>query len=927
MKENETLTDDIFSRNPGVAAWETVATLDSVLWRNISGVPVKPFHADAHMHIFTHAFGLPQEHGGAWLRDGAVTITLRASTISRARKEYYLKLTAMLSDWRRYAMPCLVKVNGCTVFAGNLFLPNVCRGWPSVYFRVPATALRRGRNAVEIVKSEKDTDQTLILHQAQLLAYDTGPAFSVVSAPALAARGQQFTVLVKTPDVARTKVILPVGIKLAGKPFRVFDEEDLWGFSFQAERPGLDEIIRFGLGKQVVTAHVALISGVCGEREPVLSGLQADDIRFDMTAEMRLVLKRLCFTDMGNLFVFRPSYGRTYYEAADDAEIGQWVRLLRDTDNRYMTCFHHFGIGAYSVDAMDAHLGAGFIGKMTHEVYLMVQRQWQTKRFQQARDVVEAAAAYQAYLKQRARPAGEIGSGEPSFLSVYAREARFKTIFCEPVGNFTLVTACARGACRGRETEMGYHLAPDWYFGWPNDEKKNRRTACSFFCGYIAGGKAFYLENAAFGTNANTRMDMEDDFCARNRQIMREFHVITRMHPRGGQLERRFAAVFGHCNSAIWLHDDVLPELRDTVHKGGSGAECGSNWTEPVWGKWEDNGSRKCMRVSDAVAPPVPFKTRNQSVLKMFTGTPYGQFDVIQADWDTLNEYGLVFYTGFNLMTDVYARRLAAFARQGGTVILAAAHLNASRLPKQKMAYNRSAAVARLTGVVWGASAVSDTVRRGRKTLAVKVLPVRRVTSATISAVTQSGKPLALENRLGKGKVVLLNGADYPSLEGLMNLYKSIVKRELDARGCEFGVSGTKKIFFGVYKEKALRMLQLYNCAWDEARAERFEVMLWGQAYAFSLKPCQFAEVVACPAGALYADSPYAKIEILRHGKRRLEIRYTSPIKTSVMFFENSESLASITGPDGKAIRHARGKFALPAAAGVEYVLTIGRAG
>ena len=65
----------------------------------------------------------------------------------------------------------------------------------------------------------------------------------------------------------------------------------------------------------------------------------------------------------------------------------------------------------------------------------------------------------------------------------------------------------------------------------------------------------------------------------------------------------------------------------------------------------------------------------------MFTGTPYGQFDLIQADFDTLSKYRFVFYSGFNLMTPAIARRLRDYVEAGGTVLIAAAHLNGARLP------------------------------------------------------------------------------------------------------------------------------------------------------------------------------------------------------------------------------------------------------
>ena len=920
------MTSDLLAKNPGIRAWETVEVVDRVSWEKMPGLPCKPFRADAHLHSFTRAFGLPERRMGVWLREGAVSLPLQVSKVSPGRRKYYLKLTAMLSDWRRYATRCRISMNSQTLFEGNLFVENVCRGWPAIYFRVPDSALREGRNILTIDKGKTDPEQALILHLVELLAYDTGPRFSVAAVPSIVTKGRPFTVVIKTLDMAKTVVSVPPGWTQVGKPFRILNEAGLYGLRLVAGKVGVNQSVRFELGGRRIKAAVGLVADAGRRDEPVLCGIEANDLRHDATAEIRMALKNLLCTDLGNLMVFRPVHGRNFFELADAKEIKLWLRLLENIGARYMNSFHRLQPrGKFrEIAGFDRPVSRRFLGEVDHEPYMVLQRQWQTKRFRAARNVAEAAAAYEAFLKSRARRDGLTAIGEPSFLGIYARNVNLSYILCEPVANFTLLTATARGTCRDRTTRWGYHIPPDWYFGWPNDEKKNRRLECALYCGYIAGGHIFYLENAVFGTNANTRMDMEDAYVARNRRILREFHAFTKLHPRRGELDTRFAAVFGNCNSAVWLHDDVIPELLDTVHEGGSGEKCDSNWSESVWGKWPDNGSRRCMRVADAVAPPVPFKSRSRSVLKMFTGTPFGQFDVIQADFEALKEHDLVFYTGFNLMTDALLRPLEAYVKQGGTLLLAGAHLNASRLPKERMAYLRSARSARLIGARFAATAVAEEVRIGAGKASVQVLRIGEISTASVTSRTKSGAPLILENRLGKGKVVLLTAADYRSLELLLGRYKKLVRDHLSRLGCDFGVSGTRKIFSGVYREKDVRTLQLYNTAWDDKRTERFKVVLWGKAHAFALKPCEFAEITACPSGALRAESPFARIEITAHGRGEIRFRFTSPVRTKVQFVAVAGRPSSLINAKGRRVRHDRSGFVLPAGSADEYVLCIG---
>ena len=860
---------------------------------------------------------------GAWLKEGAVAMAFQLKSFTPARKEYYLKTTAMLEHWRKWSTPCAIRVNGNTLFDGNLFLENVCRGWPSFYLRIPGGFLKKGRNELVFDKGHTEPDQSVIFNNVDVLAYDTGAAFSVAAVPALAQVGQPFAALVKAPAAEPPVAELPQGWTQTSEPFRVFGEDGLWCYRFVAEAPSAGETLRFKLGRRAAKAAAPLVSPVPREEAPFLLGLQGDDIRHDDTAEMRMVLKRLFFTDMGNFFSFRPTHTRSFIDLASPEEIGHWLDLVYGANGYLTTCFSQFWKRDASLELFRERGGAHYMGNMTHEAYIMLQKQWHTKKLAAARNVVEATAAYIEHIENHAVPRGESSVGEPSSLGVYARDAGFRYIFCEPVANFTLLTACTRGAIRGRDTRLGYHIPPDWYFGWPNDAKKNRRVACSFYCGYISGGEAFYLENSAFGTNANTRTDMEDAFCVRNREIMREFNAIARLHPRQGALERRIAGVFGNCNSAIWLHDDVLPELLDTKHEGGSGTNTGSNWTEPFWGKWKDNGSRECMRAVDAVAPPTPFKTRDRSVLKIFTGTPFGQYDVIQADFDTLIEYDLAFYTGFNLMADDHIRRLNAYVKAGGTVILSAAHLNATNLPKEKMRYLRSAAVADFLGAQLGAQPVKSRLGSGKNATDFAALPVRKLTSATVRREAGDGVPLLLENRIGRGRVLFFNAADYRSLFALLNEYGKLVHTEAAALGMEFGVSGSRKIFYGVYRDQNVRTLQMVNASWDETKAEKCKLVLWGKEYPVSLNPCEFVEVVACSSGAFMADSPYAKVEILSHTESAIRIRWTAMAPTKVRFFGEDLRLETVVCASGRKAPCTRDTFTLPRAAGEEVTVRL----
>ena len=125
--------------------------------------------ADGHLHAFTTAFGLPGKRLAARCRSAPLQASFDITEITNSpecRSSFFLKLTAMLQDWRKQAMPVQLRVNGETRFSGPLFFENVCKGWPSNYFELPPEILRPAANTIELINTSRGADQenTLWIH-------------------------------------------------------------------------------------------------------------------------------------------------------------------------------------------------------------------------------------------------------------------------------------------------------------------------------------------------------------------------------------------------------------------------------------------------------------------------------------------------------------------------------------------------------------------------------------------------------------------------------------------------------------------------------------------------------------------------------------------------------------------------------------------
>ena len=116
----------------------------------------------------------------------------------------------------------------------------------------------------------------------------------------------------------------------------------------------------------------------------------------------------------------------------------------------------------------------------------------------------------------------------------------------------------------------------------------------------------------------------------------------------------------------FWRPDDRMPELAD-----------GGNWDELVWGKWPNNQYRWLWRASDAWLPPLDFDAfgKNESLTKMFSGTPYGPVDVI-SPFSRLEQYKAIAFLGWNTMDSVIFENLRNYVNNGGTLFICGCHFD-----------------------------------------------------------------------------------------------------------------------------------------------------------------------------------------------------------------------------------------------------------
>jgi len=651
--------------NPGVQFHEEILqriTLDPNQWSG--GADYSRFrHADSR-HAFTEAFGRPQGCYACWCV-GPVQSSFELSSVEVARyhqPRYLLKIVATWLEWRKFAHPVRISINGTAIYDEALFLENISTDWPGIYIDIPSTLLRSGRNGIEIV-SLSGAENTLLLAQVEVLQRPDIVDFTVHSSPEVVAQGEEFWIdLHMLMEHGNVEVSPAAGlVEFLGRDDR--------HFRFRATGEGSDVAIGFTSASSQCEAIIEKIGPVRSpDRVPVWIGLDGDDLRHDTAGEMDRALDHFIHSGLGNYIGYRTALGRNFCEQQRPTRAA-WQRWIHQCVQHEVSM--HYSGPPENLDSLDfaREAGACFSGYQFHEPYLVFQplvaELLMTEKLRRSSNFLERKEAYVDYLRGRVaaekRGDSEVWSGEPALTCFYAAEAGVDGLLCEPVSNVSLLYGAARGAGK----KFGAHIPGDWYFGFPHDEEALKRLRLALLIAYSYGAQILYIESTVFKTNAHDRHDWESGFCRGVRQILRDANRFARLDERVGAPVASLGLVYGNLESMFWMDDDRIPETFDM-----------GNWDRLHWGLPGATTYRRVWAASNAWLPRVPLDNiRTESLTRMFTGTPYGLVDVVQPAAG-LSRYRAIAFLGWNTMTEEIYANLVSYVKAGGIVFLCACHLD-----------------------------------------------------------------------------------------------------------------------------------------------------------------------------------------------------------------------------------------------------------
>ena len=770
-----------------------------------------------HSEVTDWAYGAPLERSCVDISDGKVLSG--TAEISDLNGRFFLKIIACMPEWTKYVNSLTVKVNDVTVYdKKDAFFEQVNLGWPALYIALDNAALKTGANEIT-VSTTNISGGGLYVSELSLISYPIAENLSQVSVRNFVKAGGVFGVAVKDEKKEFTGVENAVNCDLIKQSYY----KDLCVLSFVAKAAGKTAATAvFGNGKTELKTPFAV-----DNEDFFLLGTDSDDHRHDDSDETAFIIETVVLSDMGNFIQFRPHSLRNFYKLADEKTFEKYIVLTTAFGFKY-----GLADSDGDMDFLPRINPDAFYGYHIHEPYLffnpaLLNNPYEKNWFLCDPEKVNASESFgeskQLYLDvlrrskgKFAKGAGLTSFGSPSLLCVYEGDAGVDRLTVEPVSNMNLLA----GAVRASSVKIwGAHIPTDWYFGVPVDGVKSNKYRLAMQYLYLNGASYIYAENSLFKTNAFRRCDWESDFCSTNRGYLREFYDYALTHPRKGELVVNKAIIYGRNEFIMWKLNDRMAELNE------------KDWDSKVWGKW-DNAYQVVWNAAEAWLPVSDKQNEEISPLNknLFSGTPYGNVDIVGADKD-FSKYSQIVFLGWNTMDDGLLARLKAYVYNGGTLMISYAHFNYTDRNDKDAVFPRAEELKEFLGVEIG----GETTVSGVK--AVKCIPF---TAAAI-ATDGNGDGVAYENLYGKGKVYFIAFKDYVTDEKGVKLYEKVMRTvgETGDEWCDNSdVSYTVRETDCEYRVSVLNM----NCI--EGADEKFTIEFKGRKISDEIKVGEIREYI-----------------------------------------------------------------------------------
>ncbi len=389
--------------------------------------------------------------------------------------------------------------------------------------------------------------------------------------------------------------------------------------------------------------------------------------------------------------------------------------------------------------------------------------------------------------------------------------------------------SAVKGATKAFNKErFGVDMAMVWYGGNQHDELWFKRWKISLLHAFIRGADPIYAEHGLMDYKAlGKNFDSSHPKVKKFRKALGELAELAKNHPRPkGFSKAKIAVIHGNLDSFAALgQTHVWGQRQNDDMKNGS--------AEASWELFNTFYRR------------LPWEFRYKCGESDYSGNPpFGQVDIIPAEssLELMQQYECLVFLGWNSMTTELYDKLTGFVKNGGHLLMTAAHLNCATSRKQGFCPINNGNVRELFGIT------ISTKSPEKLSLGIKFkqnppmgnyqfplwspncdpkycdgsFPMAKIelNSAEILAIGSdkfvdgdwNDNEVALtSNQCGKGMAFLVNSLEYPGYHGLKNFYSDLLQFFGAAWQGDIKVECSDRIRYAVYEDDGLYIVYLLN--------------------------------------------------------------------------------------------------------------------
>jgi len=426
--------------------------------------------------------------------------------------------------------------------------------------------------------------------------------------------------------------------------------------------------------------------------------------------------------------------------------------------------------------------------------------------------------------------------GEAAPLFHYNYEAGIDICMAETMcGNTTFLLAAARGAARAYQKSLwGVHTACHLH-KLPQDEANGVMWSQNLCLSYIYGARVVYDEESLYTMFHGRHWSYYDKLPRDRQNRLIAFNEFVEENPRSGKPRVSFGLLQGNYSCI------------------SGGLSCGEQPVK-VWGRlgpetdvWSYGPPESGWKLADVFLPGVflaPIPQRADKLRRWFSGTPYGQCDVLPAGApeDVLKKYRCLFLWDWNTMTDEIYHNLKDYVESGGCLFLGLPQLSTHTQREflkgmDDLVLFRDGdfsdflgfEVAGKGGAVSDIRFLSDSAGDGSFFPEGKQYPVQnnsdetaicsarlKLVDAKVVAECSDGAPALLARQCGRGRVLTLGLWNYPGATAIMEFMRDVARAMAEAHQGDIRLEGSQDINYAVYQDGEQRKVYLLNTDWTE---------------------------------------------------------------------------------------------------------------